>query len=112
MPDRTLSSRGPIATLLAEDHADLDALLERAVPAPGAVDLASYGEFRVRLLRHIAIEEKILFPAIRAASMENFQPVRGLSGASILGDGAVCLMLDSAALVELASEKAQSTTGR
>jgi hypothetical protein len=67
MPDRTLPGRGPIATLLAEDHADLDALLERAVPAPGAVDLSSYGEFRARLLRHIAIEEKILFPAIRAA---------------------------------------------
>jgi two-component system chemotaxis sensor kinase CheA len=43
---------------------------------------------------------------------ENFQPVRGLSGASILGDGAVCLMLDSAALVELASERAQSDTAR
>lgn len=41
---------------------------------------------------------------------ENFQPVRGLSGASILGDGAVCLMLDSAALLELASERPQSTS--
>lgn len=38
---------------------------------------------------------------------ENFQPVRGLSGASILGDGAVCLMLDSAAIIELASERAR-----
>jgi two-component system chemotaxis sensor kinase CheA len=37
---------------------------------------------------------------------ENLYPVRGLSGASILGDGAVCLMLDSAALIELASERA------
>jgi two-component system chemotaxis sensor kinase CheA len=39
---------------------------------------------------------------------ENLHPVRGLSGASILGDGAVCLMLDCAALVELASEPAKS----
>ena len=39
---------------------------------------------------------------------ENFQPVRGLSGASILGDGAVCLMLDSAALVDLAAERTHS----
>lgn len=38
---------------------------------------------------------------------ENFQPVRGLSGASILGDGAVCLMLDSAALIDLAAERTQ-----
>lgn len=36
---------------------------------------------------------------------ENLYPVRGLSGASILGDGTVCLMLDSAALMELASER-------
>ncbi|WP_010585911.1 chemotaxis protein CheA [Schlesneria paludicola] len=36
---------------------------------------------------------------------ENFQPVRGLSGASILGDGAVCLMIDSAALIDLAAER-------
>lgn len=40
--------------------------------------------------------------------LDNFQPVRGLLGASILGDGAVCLMLDSSALFELAAEQAQS----
>lgn len=40
---------------------------------------------------------------------ENYQPVRGLSGASILGDGAVCLMLDSSTLIELASDRV--TTG-
>ncbi|MBM4075178.1 MAG: hypothetical protein FJ267_06000 [Planctomycetes bacterium] len=39
---------------------------------------------------------------------ENFVAVRGLSGASILGDGSVCLMLDSSALIELAS----STNGK
>ena len=43
---------------------------------------------------------------------ENFYPVRGLSGASILGDGAVCLMLDSAALIEMASERPQSGSVR
>lgn len=42
---------------------------------------------------------------------ENFQPVRGLSGASILGDGAVCLMLDSTALLDLASERTQTVAG-
>lgn len=36
---------------------------------------------------------------------ENLYPVRGVSGASILGDGAVCLMLDSATLIEMASER-------
>lgn len=36
---------------------------------------------------------------------ENFVQIRGLSGASIMGDGAVCLMLDSMILFELASER-------
>ena len=35
---------------------------------------------------------------------ENFVPIRGLSGASILGDGTVCLMLDIASMIELARE--------
>jgi two-component system chemotaxis sensor kinase CheA len=33
---------------------------------------------------------------------ENFVPIRGLSGASILGDGSVCLLLDAGAVIELA----------
>ena len=37
---------------------------------------------------------------------ENFVAIRGLSGASIMGDGTVCLMLDCASLIELASERA------
>jgi two-component system chemotaxis sensor kinase CheA len=32
---------------------------------------------------------------------DNYIPVRGLSGAGILGDGTVCLMLDSPAIVDL-----------
>ena len=37
---------------------------------------------------------------------ENFTSIRGLSGASIMGDGTVCLMLDCSSLIELASERA------
>jgi hypothetical protein len=58
---------GPIFRFLAEDHARLDALLAAAVAAPGEVDLAAFGAFREGLLRHIALEEKILLPAARAA---------------------------------------------
>lgn len=36
---------------------------------------------------------------------DNYRPIRGLLGASILGDGSVCLMIDSAALIELAGER-------
>lgn len=42
---------------------------------------------------------------------ENFIAIRGLSGASIMGDGSVCLMLDCAALIELASERSATRTG-
>ncbi len=52
---------------MAEDHARLDALLTRAVAGPGGVDLEAYGAFRGGLLRHIALEEKILLPAARTA---------------------------------------------
>jgi two-component system chemotaxis sensor kinase CheA len=36
---------------------------------------------------------------------ENFIHIRGLSGASILGDGSVCLLLDVAAAIAMAAEK-------
>jgi hypothetical protein len=58
---------GPILEFLAADHARLDALLDRAVGPAGDVDLALYGAFREGLLRHIALEEKVLLPAARAA---------------------------------------------
>jgi hypothetical protein len=68
-PDRRTVVRvhRPIFEFLAEDHARLDALLARAVGSPGAVDLAAFGAFREGLLRHIALEEKILLPAARTA---------------------------------------------
>ena len=58
---------GPIFQFLADDHERLDALLTQAVAEPGGVDLAAYGAFRAGLLRHIALEEKILLPAAREA---------------------------------------------
>jgi hypothetical protein len=61
------SSGGPVTAYLAEDHARLDALLARAVRHRGGVDLDAYGAFRAALLRHIGIEEKVVFPALRAA---------------------------------------------
>jgi two-component system chemotaxis sensor kinase CheA len=35
---------------------------------------------------------------------ENFVPIRGLSGASILGDGSVCLLLDAGAAIAMAAD--------
>jgi hypothetical protein len=58
---------GPIRSFLAEDHDRLDVLLRSAVMPSGEIDVVSYEEFRAGLLRHIGIEEKILFPASRRA---------------------------------------------
>src|SRR5580765_641850 len=59
---------GPIRRFLAEDHDRLEVLLRSAVTPSGEIDLASYEEFRAGLLRHIGIEEKILFPASQRAN--------------------------------------------
>ncbi len=60
--------RGPIHTLLAGDHARLDALLDRATGSAGELDAASFEEFRAGILRHIGMEEKVLLPAARRAN--------------------------------------------
>jgi len=58
---------GPISAFFTEDHVRLDALLRKAVERPGLLDRASFDAFRAGLLRHIALEEKILLPAARRA---------------------------------------------
>jgi hypothetical protein len=58
---------GPISLLLTADHARLDALLACALATPGRVDAEPYAAFRKGLLRHIAMEEKILLPAAQRA---------------------------------------------
>ncbi len=54
---------GPIHELLARDHDRLDAALSRALADP--IDLDAYRELRLGLLRHIAMEEKVLFADAR-----------------------------------------------
>jgi hemerythrin superfamily protein len=49
---------------LSRDHARLDALLETCIRADEDW-LAGYEEFRRGLLRHISIEERVLFPELR-----------------------------------------------
>lgn len=50
---------------LETDHRRLEALLEAALHPDGSVHEASYTAFRSGLLRHIGIEEKILFARTR-----------------------------------------------
>ncbi|MEZ4271314.1 MAG: hemerythrin domain-containing protein [Myxococcota bacterium] len=59
-------SERTIAGYLAEDHTRLHGLLDRAMALPH-LDLEAFAAFRCGLLRHIAIEEKVLFLAVRKA---------------------------------------------
>lgn len=59
------SEERSIARFLTEDHRRLEQLLDRAGLQGGEIDLVPYEEFRAGLLRHIGMEEKILFPAIQ-----------------------------------------------
>ncbi|ABC80221.1 hemerythrin domain-containing protein [Anaeromyxobacter dehalogenans] len=58
---------GPISRFLSDDHLRLHGLLARAVADPAAIDRGPYDAFRGGLLRHIALEEKVLLPAAREA---------------------------------------------
>jgi hypothetical protein len=54
---------GKIYHYLADDHARLDGLLQRATIHPDTIEPSTYAEFRAGLLKHIGMEEKILLPA-------------------------------------------------
>lgn len=55
---------GAIARYLEDDHRRLDALLTRAISAE-PFDRAAFAAFRAGLLRHMGIEEKIVFAEAR-----------------------------------------------
>ena len=50
---------------LTEDHGRLDELLAAAIRDPETIDEGAWAEFRRGLLRHIGIEERVLFPLVR-----------------------------------------------
>lgn len=56
-----------VTRLLAAEHADSQAMLRACLAPDGAVDLKRFDAFRHALLRHIAIEEKVLMPALTRA---------------------------------------------
>lgn len=56
---------GRVQHHLAEDHARLDKLLQRVIGEQDRIDHQAYSDFRKGLLRHIAMEEKVLFPTIQ-----------------------------------------------
>ncbi|HEX9161256.1 MAG TPA: hemerythrin domain-containing protein [Thermoanaerobaculia bacterium] len=56
---------GLLHALLGSDHDRLDRLLANSLRGDGTIDDASWSEFRCGLLRHIGIEERVLFPELR-----------------------------------------------
>jgi hypothetical protein len=58
---------GPVHRFFAADHRRLDDLLRRSVAGTGALDLEAFRQFRAGILRHIGMEEKVLFTAAREA---------------------------------------------
>jgi len=58
---------GKIHRYLADDHRRLEELLRQATATAGGIAAQPFWEFRAGLLRHIAMEEKILLPAAQKA---------------------------------------------
>ncbi len=54
---------GPLYRFFSEDHRRLEALLDRATRDGVVIEEKAYADFRAGLLRHISMEEKVLFPA-------------------------------------------------
>lgn len=60
--------RDKVFQYFEKDHKRLERLLNRATRQARTIDVHEYAEFRSGLLRHIGMEEKILFPAAQKAN--------------------------------------------
>jgi len=78
-----------IQKFFTTDHRRLDALLRQAFGSPPAIDENAYGLFRIGLLRHIALEEKILIPGLQARYQAQYPPAARLR----LEHGAIAALL-------------------
>lgn len=67
MMHTTSRSSGRLRALLEADHRGIQRLLDAAEGGEGGVDREAWDAFRARLLRHMAIEDELLFRAASAA---------------------------------------------
>ncbi|HSE59582.1 MAG TPA: hemerythrin domain-containing protein [Nitrospiraceae bacterium] len=88
---------GSISGFLTEDHRRLEQLLDLAGGQAGEIAPGPYEQFRAGLLRHIGMEEKILFPAIQRAQQDRADSPVAPSLATSLGQ----LRLEHGALAAL-----------
>src|SRR5262249_18087814 len=108
---RTFEVRGEFIPLV-----DIDEIFDwHAVPYryPGSIQAPDDPSARRLNVVILHSAEKTMGPTVNAlrprqhivikSLAENFMQIRGLAGASILGDGSVCLLLDVGAAIGLAS---------
>ena len=67
----------PIYEFFTNDHRRIDELLNKATENPADVKEEFYHQFRTGLLKHIKMEEKILFPAAQKANNNIPLPLAG-----------------------------------
>jgi len=67
----------PLYQFFANDHRRIDALLDKATQNPDEFQMDYYHQFRTGLLKHIKMEEKILFPAAQKANGGIALPLAG-----------------------------------
>jgi hypothetical protein len=58
----------PLYHFFINDHRRIDELLDKATQNPDNFQMEDYHQFRTGLLKHIKMEEKILFPAAQKAN--------------------------------------------
>ncbi len=58
----------PIYDFFTKDHRRIEILLEKATAGSDQIEMNYYHQFRVGLLTHIKMEEKVLFPAAQKAN--------------------------------------------
>ncbi|HQN57095.1 MAG TPA: hemerythrin domain-containing protein [Saprospiraceae bacterium] len=63
----------PLYEFFTSDHRRIEDLLDKATENPDDIRMDYYHEFRTGLLKHIKMEEKILFPAAQKAN--NGKPI-------------------------------------
>lgn len=59
---------GTLYNFFTQDHRRIEPLLEEATRNPREINMDIYHQFRTGLLKHIKMEERILFPAAKEAN--------------------------------------------
>ncbi|HEU5052146.1 MAG TPA: hemerythrin domain-containing protein [Hanamia sp.] len=67
----------PLYNFFTNDHRRIEILLEKAIEKSPEIEPDYYHRFRTGLLRHIKMEEKILFPAAQRANGDEPLPLMG-----------------------------------